>query len=71
MALMGTNLLTEYLKYCKGYKLVTVALDKDASKKAMKMVHELSIHVRTKLVLLDRDIKRWSTEQIREKFNVT
>lgn len=71
MALMGTNLLTEYLKYCKGYKQVTVALDKDASKKAMKMVHELSIHVQTKLVLLERDVKRWSTEQIREKFNVT
>ena len=71
MALMGTNLLTEYLKYCKGYNRVTIALDKDASKKAMKMVHELSIHVRTKLVLLERDVKRWSTEQIREKFNVT
>jgi len=71
MALMGTSLLTEYLKYIKHYSRVTIALDKDASKKAMKMVHELSIHVQTKLVLLDRDIKRWSTEQIREKFNVT
>jgi hypothetical protein len=71
MALMGTSLLTEYLKYVKGYSRVTIALDKDASKKAMKMVHELNIHVQTKLVLLDRDIKRWSTEQIREKFNVT
>lgn len=70
MALMGTNLLTDYLKYIKHYKLVTVALDKDASKKAMKIVHELSIHVRTKLVLLDRDIKRWSEEEIKEKFDV-
>jgi|TARA_R110001599_G_scaffold38855_1_gene118883 hypothetical protein len=69
MALMGTNLLTEYLKYCKGYKLVTVALDKDASKKAMKMVHELSIHVRTKLKLIDKDIKTWTTEKIIGEFN--
>ena len=69
MALMGTNLLTEYLKYCKGYKQVTIALDKDASKKAMKLVHELSIHVRTKLKLIDRDIKTWTKEKILGEFN--
>ena len=69
MALMGTNLLTEYLKYCKGYKQVTMALDKDASKKAMKLVHELSIHVRTKLKLIDKDIKTWTTEKIIGEFN--
>ena len=69
MALMGTNLLTDYLKYIKHYKLVTVALDKDASKKAMKMVHELSIHVRTKLKLIDKDIKTWTTEKIIGEFN--
>ena len=68
MALMGTNLLTQYLKYCKGYKQVTMALDKDASKKAMKLVHELSIHVRTKLKLLDSDIKTWTTEKITGEF---
>ena len=68
MALMGTNLLTEYLKYCKGYKQVTMALDKDASKKAMKLVHELSIHVRTKLKLIDKDIKTWTTEKIIGEF---
>ena len=68
MALMGTNLLTEYLKYCKGYKQVTMALDKDASKKAMKLVHELSIHVQTKLKLLSSDIKTWTTEKITGEF---
>ena len=68
MALMGTNLLTEYLKYCKGYKQVTMALDKDASKKAMKLVHELSIHVRTKLKLIDKDIKTWTKEKIIGEF---
>jgi len=69
MALMGTNLLTEYLKYCKGYKQVTIALDKDASKKAMKLVHELSIHVRTKLKLIDKDIKTWTKEKLLGEFN--
>ena len=40
----------------------------EATKKAMKLVHELSIHVRTKLKLLDSDIKTWTTEKITGEF---
>ena len=57
LALMGTNLLDEHIKVIKQFKKVYVALDKDATSKAILMVRKLRNYVPTKLIVLNKDLK--------------
>ena len=41
MALLGTNLLNEHIKRLESYERVFIALDKDATDKALDMVRRL------------------------------
>ena len=63
VAILGTNLLDEHIDVLKGYSKVLVALDKDATDKALQMVKVLCRHVPTKLMVLSRDLKNLTKEE--------
>ena len=66
IALLGTNLLQTHIDVLKKYKKVGIALDKDASKKAVKLVDDLSLNLNTKFLLLEEDIKEMIDEDIKK-----
>jgi DNA primase len=57
LSLMGTSLLSEHMDIIKKYEKVYVALDKDATSKAILMVRRLRNYVPTKLIVLNKDLK--------------
>ena len=67
VAILGTNLLDEHINVIKNYSRVFVALDKDATDKALGMVKILCRHVPTKLMVLQRDLKNLTKEE-RDEF---
>lgn len=63
VALLGTNLLTEHIEVLKQYDRVFVALDKDATDKAITMVRMLHSHVPTRLMVLHTDLKNMEKDE--------
>ena len=63
VALLGTNLLSEHIDVLKQYDRVFVALDKDATDKAITMVRALHTHVPTKLMVLRTDLKNMQKDE--------
>ena len=63
LALLGTNLLDEHIKQLSNYQKIFVALDKDATDKALDMVKILCRKVPTRLMVLDRDLKNMTNEE--------
>jgi hypothetical protein len=57
VALMGTSLLDEHIEIIKKFKKVYVALDKDATSKAISLIRKLRNYVPTKLIVLNKDLK--------------
>tara|TARA_B100000003_G_scaffold38369_1_gene32576 strand:- start:219 stop:818 length:600 start_codon:yes stop_codon:yes gene_type:complete len=66
VALMGTNLPNEYLTTLKSYSKIVVALDRDASKKAIELTKQLKLYVPSTLVFLEKDIKNMELTEIQE-----
>ena len=67
LALLGTNLLDEHIGVVSNYQKIFVALDKDATDKALGMIKILCRHVPTKLMVLQRDLKNLTKEE-RDEF---
>ena len=63
MALMGTSLLDSHIQVIQNYKKIFVALDRDATRKAVDIVRHLSNYVPTKLVVLKKDLKNMEREE--------
>ena len=63
VALLGTNLLDEHIHQLSYYQKIFVALDKDATDKALDMVKILCRKVPTRLMVLDRDLKNMTNEE--------
>jgi len=57
IALLGTNLLDTHISVLRKYEKVYVALDKDATKKALEIVRKLQGIVPTNLLILNQDLK--------------
>ena len=57
IALLGTHLSESYIPYLMGYDELFLALDADATDKAIKMHRQLSIYHKTTLIILKKDIK--------------
>ena len=57
IALLGTNLQDSHLPFLRRYDRLVVALDKDATKKALQLVRQLQGHRPTSLVVLNKDVK--------------
>jgi len=66
VALMGTHLTNESLRILSDSLQVIVALDKDATRKAIDVVMRIKARVPTRLVTLDRDLKVLTKNEIRE-----
>ena len=54
---MGTSLLDEHIDVIKQFEKVYIALDKDATTKAISMMKRLRNYVPTKLIVLNKDLK--------------
>ena len=63
LALMGTSLLDSHIQVIQNYKKIFVALDRDATRKAVDIVRHLSNYVPTKLVVLKKDLKNMEREE--------
>lgn len=57
LALLGTNLLQSHLDVLKGYNKVIVALDKDATLKAVELTRKISQFVNCRVAFLTDDLK--------------
>ena len=57
VALLGTNLLQSHLDVLKGYNKVIVALDKDATLKAVELTRKISQFVNCRVAFLTDDLK--------------
>ena len=69
VALLGTNLLTEHIKYIKHFKKIWVALDRDATAKSLDIQRKIAIHVPDcSIKILDRDLKYEDKNFIQENF---
>ena len=63
VALLGTSLLQDYIPSLFHYQKIYVALDKDATDKAIDMVKTLCRVVPTKLMVLPRDLKNMTKDE--------
>ena len=66
IALLGTHLTNAALTLIADSIKVIVALDKDATRKAIDVVMRIKAKVPTRLVVLDRDLKVLTKNEIRE-----
>ena len=57
ISLMGTSLLDEHIDVIKQFEKVYIALNKDATTKAISMMKRLRNYVPTKLIVLNKDLK--------------
>tara|TARA_A100000164_G_scaffold161667_1_gene143332 strand:+ start:181 stop:960 length:780 start_codon:yes stop_codon:yes gene_type:complete len=69
VALLGTNLSNQQRLELMGYKKLVIALDKDASRKALKLHEALRGAIDTKLIFLQRDFKYLKANEILERVN--
>lgn len=68
IALLGTNLSSGFTQWANFSKMI-VALDKDASLKALNMQRSLSWFKPTSVCLLDKDLKCYNIEEIKKQLN--
>jgi len=68
IALLGTNLQDSHLPFLKRYDRLLVALDKDATKKALQLVRQLQGHRPTSLVVLNKDVKEMEEDERHSTF---
>ena len=67
VALMGTSLPTEYISVLqKKFDNIIVALDRDATSKAFDIARELGYRSKTRVVILEDDLKYFKPDEIRE-----
>lgn len=71
LALTGTQLTDTIMGVIKrgGWKKVVICLDKDATKKALIMTDELRWYMEATMVILERDLKYLSVEELKEKLD--
>jgi hypothetical protein len=69
IALLGTSLLDSHIPTLRTYDRLVVALDKDATKKALTLVRRLQAIRPTSLVILDKDVKDMTDDERKHTFN--
>lgn len=71
VALLGTNLNSAFVSPLKGFSEVVVALDPDATKKAVDLQRLLSYFVPARVVMLADDLKYFKPERAKEMLGIT
>jgi hypothetical protein len=69
VALLGTSLPESYLPTLRTFDRLIVALDKDATKKAIDLVRRLQGVRPTSLVILDKDVKDMTDDERKRTFD--
>lgn len=62
-ALMGTSIRDEHIEQLKKYRTVIVALDHDATDKAIKIASNIGKHIQTDVLFLSKDLKSMGEEE--------
>jgi len=68
IALLGTNLMDSHIPALRTFDRLIVALDKDATSKAVSMVRRLQAIRPTNLVILDKDVKDMNDDERKRTF---
>jgi len=68
VALLGTNLQDSHLSTLRHYDRLLVALDKDATKKALELVRRMQAIRPTSLVVLNKDVKDMTDDERKQTF---
>lgn len=68
-ALLGTSISEETISHLLSFKELVIALDQDATQKALKLQQELSAYRPTKVLPLIEDLKYLTKEQIKDKLD--
>jgi len=68
IALLGTNLTDAHLSTLRTFERLVVALDKDATSKAISMVRRLQAIRPTSLIILDKDVKDMTNDERKRTF---
>lgn len=68
IALLGTHLPDSYIPALRTFDRLIVALDKDATGKALDMVRKLQAIRPTSLVILDKDVKEMTDDERKRTF---
>jgi DNA primase len=68
LALLGTNLQDSHLPTLRRYDRLLVALDKDATKKALELVRRLQAIRPTNLIVLNKDVKDMTNDERHSTF---
>lgn len=68
VALLGTNILPSHIQQLRKYTDVIVALDKDASVKAIDLAAQIGLHVPTSVKVLEADLKYLDKDELEELF---
>jgi hypothetical protein len=72
VALLGTSIKAPYLKFLsETYESLVVALDRDATNKALDMVRELCYYIPSTVRILEKDLKHYSIDEAKEFLNDT
>lgn len=66
IALLGTNIPIGVYKYFSPYSKLVIALDADASLKAIRLQKELSLILPTSILFLKKDLKYFTKEELRK-----
>ena len=67
VALLGTSIKPSYMDILLGlYESLVVALDRDATNKALDMARELSYYIPTTVRILERDLKHYTVSEAKE-----
>ncbi len=64
VGLLGTSLNEAVIPYLMPYKTLYIALDDDATNKAVTMQHTLSLYRPTKIIPLKKDLKYFSLYEL-------
>mgnify|MGYP007100053411 CR=1 FL=1 len=71
VALLGTKILQGHLQYFKQYKVISVALDKDASRKSLDLIKQLRFYYNNiKVMFLEKDIKNMTEYELKLNFDI-
>jgi ribosomal protein L37AE/L43A len=69
IAILGTHIPEHYIPILAAYDELYIALDEDATDKAVEYQQMLNVFTPTKLVMLEKDLKDMTKEQIKEKLD--
>lgn len=65
IALLGTGVPDEYISIISNYSRIIIALDKDATTKAIALQKDLNLYAPTSVLLLEKDLKYYNKDAIK------